>query len=50
MMEVEHGGDAIEAEPVEAELLDVVSQVGQKKTQDLPFGVVKQTAVPLLVW
>ena len=41
VMEVEHGGDAIEAEAIEMVLVQVPPQIGQQKPQHLPRAVVE---------
>jgi hypothetical protein len=43
---VEHGGDAVEAEAVEAQLLHPVAQVGEQVAQRLVAAVVEQAGVP----
>mmetsp|Transcript_35037 Transcript_35037/g.85875 ORF Transcript_35037/g.85875 Transcript_35037/m.85875 type:complete len:423 (-) Transcript_35037:169-1437(-) len=43
---VHHAGHAVEAEPVELELLHPVPQVGQQEAQHLPAAVVEAAAVP----
>jgi hypothetical protein len=43
---VEHGGDPVEPEAVEAVDVDPHPQVGQEEPEDLPLEVVEQPGVP----
>lgn len=49
VMEVEHGGYAIEAEAVEAELVKPVAAVGEQEVEDVGLAVVEATGVPGVV-
>ena len=43
---VEHGGDPVEPESVEAEDVDPHPEVREEKAEDLPVVVIEQAAVP----
>ena len=43
---VEHAGDTVKSEPVEAEVLEPHPEVGEEEPQRLPGGVVEQPGVP----
>ena len=46
MVKVEHGGDAIEAEPVELIVLGPAPAIGEQEMQDRGLAVVEASAVP----
>jgi hypothetical protein len=46
MIEVEHGGDAIEAEAIELEFLDPVAAVREQEMEDGGLAVIEAAAVP----
>ena len=50
VMVVKHGGDAIEAEAVEAEVLEPVGEVGEEEVAGGGVAVVEEKRVPLLVF
>ena len=43
---VEHAGDTVKSEPVEAEVLEPHPEVGEEEAERLPGGVVEQPGVP----
>ena len=49
MVEVEHGGDAIEAETVEVVLIKPEAAVGEEEVEDVRLAVVEATGVPGIV-
>ena len=46
MVLVEHGGDAVKAKAVKAELVEVEAQVGEEEALDFPAAIVEEAAVP----
>ena len=46
MIEIEHAGDAIEAEAVEAKFFQPVAQVAQQEALDFVFAVIEQQRIP----
>jgi len=46
---VEHRGDTIEAEAIEAEVIHPISEIGKEEAADLFFSVVEEAGIPLRV-
>ena len=50
VIKIDHAGDAVEAEAIEAELVHPVLAVGEKEVDDVVGAVVEAKAVPLAVF
>ncbi len=49
MIEIEHAGDAVEAEAVEAEFFEPEAAVGEQEALDFVFAVIEEEGIPAAV-